>query len=341
MDKLEHYLDQVCRSIGGPRSLRQHVRQELREHLRDAAAEHRATGLSAEQALDRALEDFGGPEQVRSELEATHGHRLMPVVIDKAIEWKEMTMKAKWLWMTWAHLAVMSVIALEVLWISFATIFLVPKFQKLMADGMIDSRELHDQAVSWMPAFLNGVQTVGGRYTTWLVLLSAVAWGVFEWRVRSENKSFMRLSALGTVAAALMVVGMLMAGSLVIPFELAMPAMGRLARPFALQQIATIERSMNTLEQAIASKDWEAMQGQATGASQAVSRLGASAFGLLSRPGQPTANELWARLDRANESLLQAQQAIREKDAERLRAALQKFHRLYDPVTKEVAQPDK
>ena len=40
MDKLEHYLDQVCRSIGGPRSLRQHVRQELREHLLDAAAEH-------------------------------------------------------------------------------------------------------------------------------------------------------------------------------------------------------------------------------------------------------------------------------------------------------------
>ncbi len=35
MDKLEKYLDQVCRSIGGPRSLRQHVRQELREHLHD------------------------------------------------------------------------------------------------------------------------------------------------------------------------------------------------------------------------------------------------------------------------------------------------------------------
>ena len=33
MDKLDHYLDQVCRGIGGPRSLRQHVRQELREHL--------------------------------------------------------------------------------------------------------------------------------------------------------------------------------------------------------------------------------------------------------------------------------------------------------------------
>ena len=84
MDKLEHYLDQVCRRIGGPRSLRQHLRQELREHLLDAAAEHRAAGLPEEQALARALEDFGGPQQVRLELEATHGHRLMAVVIDKA-----------------------------------------------------------------------------------------------------------------------------------------------------------------------------------------------------------------------------------------------------------------
>src|SRR5215471_11793159 len=112
MDKLEQYLDQVCRSIGGPRSLRQHIRQELREHLLDAAARHKAAGLPEEQALDRALEDFGGPEQVRSELEATHGHRLLPVVIDKAMQWKENTLKAKWLWTTWAYLAVVVLIAL-------------------------------------------------------------------------------------------------------------------------------------------------------------------------------------------------------------------------------------
>ena len=76
MGKLEQYLDQVCRSIGGPKALRQHVRQELREHLLDAAAGHKAAGLSEAAALDRALADFGGPDQVRSELEVAHGHRL-------------------------------------------------------------------------------------------------------------------------------------------------------------------------------------------------------------------------------------------------------------------------
>ena len=63
MDQLERYLDQVCRGIGGPKSLRQHIRRELREHLLDAAAEHRNAGLPEEEALARALADFGGPER--------------------------------------------------------------------------------------------------------------------------------------------------------------------------------------------------------------------------------------------------------------------------------------
>src|SRR4051812_7554208 len=94
-DRLEEYLQRVCRSMGGPRALREHVRQELREHLLDAAAEQKAAGLSEEAALDRALAEFGEPEAVRSELEATHGHRALAVVIDKAMAWKEKTMKAR------------------------------------------------------------------------------------------------------------------------------------------------------------------------------------------------------------------------------------------------------
>src|SRR5262245_22495111 len=117
MDKLEQYLDQVCRGMGGPRALRQHVRQELREHLRDAVAEHKAAGMSEGEALERALADFGGPEAVRAELEATHGHRLLPVVIDTALQWKERTLKAKWLWTTWAYLAATGVIVLDVLFL--------------------------------------------------------------------------------------------------------------------------------------------------------------------------------------------------------------------------------
>ena len=150
MDKLEQYLDLVCRGIGGPRSLRQHIRQELREHLRDAVAEHVAAGMPEEEALARALEDFGGPEEVRSELEATHGHRLMTVVIDKAMQWKEKTMKAKWLWATWAHLALMAVIAAEVFFITFAAIYLVPRIKMFIREGWIAIDEF-GAALAWVP----------------------------------------------------------------------------------------------------------------------------------------------------------------------------------------------
>ena len=62
MDRLEHYLDQVCRGISGPRSLRQHIRQELREHLQDATAEHpEGRGCRSRKPLEpRASEDFPG-----------------------------------------------------------------------------------------------------------------------------------------------------------------------------------------------------------------------------------------------------------------------------------------
>jgi hypothetical protein len=213
MDKLEEYLDQVCRRIGGPRTLRQHIRQELGEHLRDAVAEHRKAGLSEEEAQARALADFGKPEEVRSELEATHGHRLMAVVIDKAIEWKEMTMKAKWLWTTWAHIALVGVIVLELLWIGFATVYIVPKMQRQNQVGWLDFGQVEDAGVGWMPSFLVDLKNAG-QYTFWGILIIVLVWGLFEWRVRSENKSFMRLSGLGTGAVALTILGILTAGCL-------------------------------------------------------------------------------------------------------------------------------
>src|SRR5262249_40505565 len=214
--KGERYLDEVWRRMGGPRPLRQHVRQELREHLMDAAAEHQAAGLSPEEALDRAIANFGGPDFVRSELEATHGHRVMAVVIDKAMQWKEMTMRAKWLWTTWAYLAAAAVVALELMWISFAGIYLVPKFFKLMQEGLIDPAILDEHGVAWGVSFLHRLSVVVGGYTTLLLLVAAAAWGLFEWRVQSENKPFMRLSALGTAAVALTLVSVLTGATMII-----------------------------------------------------------------------------------------------------------------------------
>jgi hypothetical protein len=336
MDKLEHYLDQVCRSVGGPRSLRQHIRQELREHLRDAAAEHQAAGLSEEEALARALADFGGPEQVRSELEATHGHRLMGVVVDKAMQWKEMTMKAKWLWTTWAYLTTAGVVALELFFSWFVVTFELPKMQKLQTDGIISLRgEASDPTVAWMFSFLNRLQWTWNTLAWWIVLVLAALWGLFEWRVRSENKPFMRLAALGTLALAVMVVTVITAGSMELPFFLQLPAMNRISASTAVRRLATIDQSVGALDQAMHQKDWRAAQENADRASKAITSLSAAAgWGneTTSRDEQATVDRFQARLMLANEALTEALWAIRDKDEARLKAAMQKFHEKYGPM---------
>jgi hypothetical protein len=343
MDKLEQYLDQVCRSIGGPRSLRQHVRQELREHLLDAVVEHKAAGMTEENAMDRALTDFGGPEQVRSELEATHGHRLLPVVIDKAMQWKEMTMKAKWLWTLWAHLVLIGVIAMEVTAITFATVFLMPRLKQILRDGWLDV-DMNEPVFSWIPSFLRALDWVGSNLV-WLLLAVVVLWALFEWRVRSENKSFMRLATLGTAALALMVVVALLGWALVVPPMAGLPGMdARIPEKTVVDRETRIESSVNALEEALANKDWEAIQENANRASsemESLAHMGAAAPALTSMREQAKVDELRLQLKAARDSLQEARQASWAKDPAKLEAALKRFHEVYGQVqaaTKPVKQ---
>ncbi len=337
MDKLEQYLDQVCGGIGGPRSLRQHIRQELREHLRDAAAEHKAAGLSEAEALDRALADFGGPELVRSELEATHGRRLLPVVIDKAMQGQEKTMRAKWLWATWAYLAVAGVIAMDLLFIAFAVRTQLPKLHLLTASGWLQYDDI--PAVAWLVSFLHRVESAWEHLSLW-ILIAATAWGIFEWRVRSENKPMMRLAAWGSVAVALTLVVIIAASALVIPFVVGIPHSSH-ARPFAVDPIKSVETSIAALEQANVKNDWAAMQTQADTASQALNRLGfAPTLHALHAPNGPlTFEELWERQYSTKESLQEVQTAIHDKDADRLKTALEKFHKSFAPLQASANRP--
>lgn len=251
-------------------------------------------------------------------------------------------MRAKWLWMTWAHLALAGVIVLEVMWLTFANIYLVPKFERLMRDGMIDPAILEEQGGMWMASFLKALLQVGGHYTTWLLLSAIMVSGLFEWRVRSENKSFIRLSVWGTVAVGLLMVVIVQAGSLVIPYELAAPATARIARPFAVQQIARIDTSIADLEQALAQKNWESIQDHANRASEALDRLvsAAPAVGSLTpRHGSPNMEQLRAQLRSAHGCLSEVQQAARQKDAGRVEASVRKFRALYEQAGKAAARP--
>jgi hypothetical protein len=208
---------------------------------------------------------------------------------------------------------------------------------------MIDSAALRETDVYWLPSFLEGLRRTGD-YTTWLLLGAIAVWGLFEWRVHSENKSFMRLSALGTAAVGLMVAVALTAASLILPFLIAMPAFARISAPLAAEQMASIDTSVSAIERAIPKKDWEAMQENADRASGGVDNLARMAFAIwtaTSGPQKPTVEELQARLNAAKESLREAQQAIQAKDTERLQAAVRAFRKSYGPVREAAIKPER
>ncbi len=258
-------------------------------------------------------------------------------------------MKAKWLWTAWAYLALALVIALAVFFIHFAVIFLVPKFQMLLRHGYIDPAIIEDSGARWMPGFLESLTTVGGGYTLWLIILPAAAWTLFEWRVKSENKPFMRLSALGTVAVLLVVLVGLTGLSLVIPYMLAAPGPAQLARPFALDQIAKIDTSVSALEQALAKKDWKRMPEPADKAAQALDNLAkagpaVSALATWNVPmtvaqQEHAIEELRAHVKAASEGLAEAQQAIGAEDAGRLQRELQSFRKSFEPLREAAKRP--
>lgn len=336
MDRLEQYLDQVCRGIAGPRSLRQHIRRELREHLVDAAAEHQSAGLSAEDALLRALADFGAPEQVRTELEATHGHRLMAVVVDKAMQWKEKTMRAKWLWSTWAYLAVLGIIAVNVLFLCFAQVICIPKLKKIESDGLIDFGEIQREPVMrWLANWVRGLGWLA-EHVTWMVLVATGLWLIFEWRVRSENKTLMRLSALGSVGLVLSIVSLFIAGAISLPFFVGLPALGKLAAPFALEQISSLDTAMAELEKARAANDWESMPEQIARMQSALAQLevAVSAIPSLTQPAERiSVADARARIQSSMENLELLRQAVREKDSARFTQVQTKLKLLLHPIS--------
>jgi hypothetical protein len=342
-NKLEQYLDQVCRGIAGPRSLRQHIRQELREHLIDSAEEFRAAGLPEEESLARALEDFGGPEQVRSELEATHGHRLMTVVIDKAMQWKEDTMKAKWLWSTWAHLALGLVIVIEVLFVLSALVFIVPKYHQYIQDGWLDFEHPTAAAiVTKSVSFFNGMATVAEMWVRWVIPL-AIAWGLAEWRVRSERKSFIRLSAMASAALVLIVVVACTAAALVLPLILALPNMRALPQePTVRQQFEEIDTSLAALDVALADRNWPRAQssaGSAMYAGWALTRVGAAAPTVVALRDQTDLNEVRAQLKSASDCLAEVYRATRKADMPRTRAAMENFRQVYAQIRGPTTRP--
>ncbi|MBL8821585.1 MAG: hypothetical protein JNJ77_03285 [Planctomycetia bacterium] len=335
MNKLEHYLQQVCRSMGGPKALREHVRQELREHLLDAISQHQTAGLSEQKAIDRALAEFGTPETVRSELEATHGHRMMlAMVIDKAMEWKEKTMKAKWLWATWTYLMVVGIIVLEILFCFFCMIYLLPKMKKLKHDGFIPVPDDARSIVNWMFDFIYGVASTIDQWFWWSVLGFAALWALFEWRVKSENKPFMRLSVLNSMALGLLLVVVIMSVSMILPFLLSTPALGRMTPASMVQQLESIDTSLIEAQLAAKKNDELAVAFQLSRVTYSLSALsnGPAFSAWLQFADQPTTDVLAKSIEKTKAQIEAANLTISNGDTKALVKSIESIQQAFEPV---------
>jgi outer membrane murein-binding lipoprotein Lpp len=242
-------------------------------------------------------------------------------------------MKTK-LWAALAHLMLLLVIAIDISWIAFAATFLVPKFQKLAEDGVIDLVDTAQDGMSWMPTLLDWTTEVLPRYTPWLALAALVFLALFESRVKSANKSFIRLSALGVLAVALTVMSALVGASLAIPHLLSGPVTSRMARTFARVSVEELNSSLEKLERLRMKEDWDAMKEPAARAFQALYNLDKA------RPAVPalwsrqslSVEELRTHVQDASARMKEVGQAIVDQDSQEMAAALDRLRQSYAPV---------
>jgi hypothetical protein len=226
------------------------------------------------------------------------------------------------------------VIALNVGWLIMAGIFLIPKFQKLTHDGVIDFFYMAEEGSSWMPALLNAVHDLYRHHGVWVLLAAVGLVGLFEWRVRGQNKTFIRLSALGALAVGLTVVSVLVGWSLALPQLQSGPMTSRMAVTFAKAQIDYLDDSIRAMEQALGNKDLEAAKVPASRASQALFNLEKArpaVRGLWSRESLPE-DELRARVKEAAGHMADIRQAIVDQDAVQMGTGLGKLRQAYAPL---------
>ena len=132
MKELESYLNRICRAVGGTESLRKHVREEIEEHLLATVERYEAEGIPREEAARKAIEEFGGPENIGKELHDVHDKGLMALIVARAMEWKEQTMKTGWKWSFVAHFLLVAVIALEIAFGAFYADTIAPQVKYYM-----------------------------------------------------------------------------------------------------------------------------------------------------------------------------------------------------------------
>src|SRR5215468_560450 len=98
----------------------------------------------------------------------------------------------------WTHLALGLILVAEVAFIIVGMRFIMPACKRILTYVDKDGSGFY----AFMPGAtdLLGLLHTMAYQTGWWLLAFAIAWALFEWRMRGENKQWVRLSVLTSLA---------------------------------------------------------------------------------------------------------------------------------------------
>ena len=182
MKDIESYLDQACRSINGPEELREHLRQELKEHLDEAIEALVVEGASPEEAAHQAMESLGEPESIREGMESVYSPGVTSLFVEEAIKWKD----KRW------HLAAQIILLFVIGTLPGVNLFLgimiAPRVETIYRDLGTD-----------LPGYYQWMKDAAAWIVPGLILLIAAV-GVFEWKLKSDNKTRIRTAMFAVLS---------------------------------------------------------------------------------------------------------------------------------------------
>lgn len=251
VNELERYLDRVCLGVAGSRSLRQHLRQELREHLEEAIERYSARGMSEEEAVEKAIAEFGKAEAVGEDLQEVYGRRQTTFLLETAMRWKETTMKTEWKWNLIAHACMVLTLTISFLFVLFTEVYILPKLHASYA-------KLELPLPAFCREFWGILLAVTRSWFVWLPLLIALA-VVYEVLSKSDFKRLVRLAVVSLVTFVFTVTAILAASTVAVSFAL-LPVVLPVSQvePLVTRQAVEVSRACRELEETSAREDWAA-----------------------------------------------------------------------------------
>jgi hypothetical protein len=241
---------------------------------------------------------------------------------------------------TWAYSALGLTIVAEVTSIILGMRFLAPACRRVLT--------YVDADVTGSYAFMPGAKNLlavlhsAAYQTLWWMVAFAIAWALFEWSVKTENKQRLRLSILASLALMLFVVTIIFTVLLIIPTAKAADRLNaRDPGPEVAGRIATLDRLLPQLEQALLTNDLpkaDDLAHNAMGAANDLENTGAAASTLLTSTEQAKVEILRADLNSMASAMREAWIAARRRHPEQIQVPMQKFREAYARVKNEAAK---